>query len=91
MLVFVIYYLFEFGFELPELDIVRCLDSEDCPTKYEKFTHDADGAAGNFSQGRYPKQAHGGDDDATAEAGHSNDALQAREFYFLPLGHGGIT
>ena len=77
----------ELGFELPELDIIAGFDSQDGAAEDEELGDDGYRRAGYLSQRRDEEEAHGGDDDATAEAGHSNDALQACEFYFLLLGH----
>jgi hypothetical protein len=42
--------------------------------------------AGNLSQRRDEEETHCRDEDAAAEARNSDDALQAREFYFLLSG-----
>ena len=88
MLVFVIYYLFEFGFELSEFDIVAGFHTEDGSTQNQQLTHNGDGRAGNLTQGRNPEQTHGCYDDPAAEAGNRYDSLQFGEFYALFLGHG---
>lgn len=73
----------EFRLKSTELDIVRCFDAQDGPAKDEKFTDDRNRRTCNLAQRRDEEETHGGDEDTAGETGHCDDALQAREFYFL--------
>jgi hypothetical protein len=87
-LFFVFHNVAEFGFELPELDIVGCFDAQDSAAKDKQFADDTYSGTCNLTQGLDEEKAHTRDEHAGAEARDGDDALKARELHFLLVGHG---